>query len=371
MQPASGGPPATLFDFPRQIISVSDENGRSVSFKVSACPLTGTYTSGGQTYYADFGTCDTFAVTAPDGATTTYDYTPGSDSPDPVWYDRSPYRLRRWFTPSNPTAAYQVFAYDDAYRVKTVTDVLGHQTQYFAGGFADEPLKHAQAIDAAGNLSEAWYDQWNDNLESIDPLGRITEKAYDAAHRVALATPPELDCVATTYDLRSNALSSSHYPKGGCQLSGPVVSLTSSPGTPLTTSSTYGEASSVLICVNLVVCNKPFTTTDARGNTTNYSWDSGTGNLTQVRLPADTNGNRPETDLAYTSFNGAYLLTSKSEKISASTSTTTSYTYNASNKYVLSTATVDSGGLGLRTCFKFDAVGDLISTSDPRATSCP
>jgi uncharacterized protein RhaS with RHS repeats len=65
------------------------------------------------------------------------------------------------------------------------------------------------------------------------------------------------------------------------------------------------------------------------------------------------------------------LLTSLTEKIDASTNTSTTFQYDSASQYLLKSITVDSGGLGLRTCYQYDAVGNIVGASDPRTTSCP
>jgi YD repeat-containing protein len=257
--------------------------------------------------------------------------------------------------PATPAAA---IAFGLNGQVRTITDALGNVHTYYASPF------FTQLTDPLGASSQTSYDEYGRAVSSIDPLGRTTTSQYDFRDRVTLTTNPGLDTVARTYDIRSNLTS---------------VTKTAAPGSPLSPLSTqyaYVELPNVLPCANLVVCNRLASATDPLNNTTNYSWDPVTGNLTKllkpaVFSPADNAQVQPETDFFYTQLGGAYLLTSKKDFISANVATTTAYGYNASNKYTLSTVTADSGGLGLRTCFKFDTAGNLVSTSDPRATSCP
>lgn len=359
-----------------RITRVTDETGRHADFAVSGCASMSppTYVSAPLGQYSNTNTypltyafaCSTFTATATDSGITKYTYGPGADSPDPSWTTKPSYRLRRWYTPANPATPLEVFAYDDQYRVATATDILTHQTKYYPGGFADEAYKPGQTVDALGNVSQTTFDQWNSQVRSVDPLGRTVTTLYDSAHRPILKTNPEGDSVATVYDLRSNPLKVIRHAKP------------TAPAPDIITSMTYSEAG--LVCVSLATCNKPTSSTDAlgydaggnsvSGHVTNYSWDAN-GNLTQILKPApDATGVRPQIDLTYDTAN-PWLLLTKTEKIDSGRSVTTSYSYDSANKYVLSTATVDTGGLALRTCFKFDAIGNLVSTSDPRATTCP
>jgi hypothetical protein len=84
-----------------------------------------------------------------------------------------------------------------------------------------------------------------------------------------------------------------------------------------------------------------------------------------------------QTDLVYDVYAGTdggtlRLLGRKTEKVSASQNIVTAYAYDAANRYVLKSATVDPGGAASSTtCLQFDAVGNLIGTTDPRAAACP
>jgi hypothetical protein len=114
---------------------------------------------------------------------------------------------------------------------------------------------------------------------------------------------------------------------------------------------------------------------DPKGNRTDFEWSPDHGQILKETRPADENGVRPETTYSYTAFTGFdgaifHLLTAKTEKISATTTTTTTFEYDSANRFVLKSSVADSGGLALRTCFKFDATGNLISKTDPKAGPC-
>lgn len=125
-------------------------------------------------------------------------------------------------------------------------------------------------------------------------------------------------------------------------------------------------------------CNKSLTERNGRLLVTDYAWNSD-GTLQSVTRPADPAGVRPQVAVTYaTGLNGTdgtalKLLTGKTEKISSTVSTITTYTLSAANKYTVTAATVDSGTgkLNLRTCTRFDAAGNLISLSDTRQGICP
>jgi len=377
-------PPMT--GYLRQITKVTDETGRSVNYALSNCPSNNYFTA--TNIFQAALACNTFTATDPLGNVTTYTYQAGTDSPDPVWIDKPAYHLRRWFTPDNSSTPYQTFAYDSEYRAASATDILALQTRYYAGGFGDDWLKIGSEIDPLGNVTASQWDRWNDVLQSVDPLGRTSYKAYDSAHRAVLASTPLGVCTATTYDARNNDLSSSLYPAGACSAAGLVLALNSSPGMPIVKSTAYGvgsdlstvsSPSTVLVCANAVTCNKVVGETDGNGNASSYSWDSTSGNLTQILPPRDSNGNQPQTNLVYTPLTGASntcsnsatagglaLLCQQTAAISTSSSLLTTYTYNASNKYVLASATVDPSGLDLVSQFTFDTYGDVTAVQNSR-----
>jgi YD repeat-containing protein len=149
-------------------------------------------------------------------------------------------------------------------------------------------------------------------------------------------------------------------------------------------------------------CAKPTSVTDERGNTTEYTYDPVHGGVTSETLPAPTPGApRPQTRYTYAQrhawiSNGAggyvqvsapvYVLTKTSLcKTGAASGTgcatsgdevVTTYDYgpdSGPNNLELRGAVVDQGGLNLRTCAAFDAAGNKLSETKPRAglTSCP
>ena len=72
---------------------------------------------------------------------------------------------------------------------------------------------------------------------------------------------------------------------------------------PMRTTTVYGDES----CVDPVMCFKPESVTDERGQMTLYEWDPNHGGLTYISRPADVTGNRPRTYISYASLNARYL----------------------------------------------------------------
>ena len=335
------------------LTKVTDETGRSASYSLTDCPV------------RRLLACNTFTVKLPDNTTLEkYSYAAGSDSPDPAQLVRSNYRLRRWYVPSDQANPFQVVVYDSLFRVASLTDPLSHKTQYFPSSVGNDYLKTTEKLNPDFSREVYRFDQFNSLTQSMDALGRSTRKAYDASRRVTLVTFPESNSITYGYDVRSNAISQVQHAKPGSGLA------------DITTSTTYGEVGAI-VCVHPLTCNRPVTELDARNGETKYSWDDDTGNLKQILRPiVQAPDVRPQVDFTYGSFAGTgggtlSLLTSKVEKIDGSHSRTTLYDYDLANRFALKSMTADSGGLSLRTCFQFDAVGNLMGQTDPRAGACP
>jgi len=128
---------------------------------------------------------------------------------------------------------------------------------------------------------------------------------------------------------------------------------------------------------NFRICNQPTTMVDPRGNQTDYVYAAAHGGLLSETGPADAAGARRLTSYAYTPYTAGgstfYLRTAKTERISASESTTTTFGYDPARKYAVKETVTDSGGLNLRTCFANDAQGRVVGKTEPKAGlgSCP
>ena len=360
-----------------RITSVTDENGRSASYALPCTKLM----------------CDSFSVTDSSNAVTRYEYVADANSPDPAIIERPNYQLRRWFTPDNASTPYQTVRYDELYRVKTTTDILGHQTSYYPGAVAGtEAWKRSDIATPLSEVSTNWFDKNNQPIKAANPLGMVRSSVYDAAGRVLRSVQPEGNAVEYSYDLRGNELTECQIAKGRVTWSA-LTALTektpqcSTAAGDLVATTAYTEGPTIRAdqCVNMKTCNKPSYVVDAKGNRTNYAWDAThggllteTSGLNSAGVCALAGGVCPVTTYGYTAFTGTdgasfYLLTSKQELIASGVTTTTSYEYDASNHWALKSSVVDNGGLSLRSCYKFDAIGNLISITTPRAglTSCP
>ncbi|MES2119793.1 MAG: RHS repeat domain-containing protein [Pseudomonadota bacterium] len=122
-----------------------------------------------------------------------------------------------------------------------------------------------------------------------DEAGKITSYLYDTNGLLTKVTAPEGNYASFEYDTRGNRTKSTLTPKAGSPLS-PIFTQASYPASDATQNWKCASGTPA------VTCNKPLTTTDAKANVTNYVWDTTTGALSKVTLPAPAAGGvRPET----------------------------------------------------------------------------
>ncbi|MEA3065773.1 MAG: hypothetical protein QOJ27_2225 [Sphingomonadales bacterium] len=125
-----------------------------------------------------------------------------------------------------------------------------------------------------------------------DERGKTISYQYDSSGRLTRVTQPEGNYVQYTYDARGNVTQAEAIPKGGS-------------GATIVASATYPSS-----CSNSPTCNKPSSTSDERGNTTDYTYDSTHGGPLTVTLPAPTSGaTRPQTRYTYSALQ-AYVKNS-------------------------------------------------------------
>lgn len=215
-------------------------------------------------------------------------------------------------------------------------------------------------------------NRWGVLIQFIDELGRKTSFGYEDFyepqrvgigsatvpfnHQPSLVKHPEGNYETYTYDARGNVTSVTRYPKPG-STDAPIVSF---------------QAGYDASCVNnYVKCNKPNWTRDANGNQTDYAYNA-MGFIDTITYPADSAGVRKTKKFIYSDFATAdgsllHLLTSEIEDVTPTSQMTTSYEYDTSNHWYIKSKVVSSGGQSIRTCFKYDNLGNLISQTSPNA----
>jgi RHS repeat-associated protein len=201
-----------------------------------------------------------------------------------------------------------------------------------------------------------------------DGLNRTTAYTYDANARLTKITAPEGNNIQYGYDARGNVTSTTNVAKAGSGLLNIVTS-----------------ASFDLTCANLAKCNKPNSTTDAKGHVTDYTYDATHGGILTVTQPDPGTGIRPQTRYSYTLVTGAggtsvYMLTKAAacQTLAAASCPNTAdesqvvATYSATNSNLLPlTVTRQSGDLALvsTSTLTYDARGRLTTVDGPLSTA--
>jgi RHS repeat-associated protein len=354
--------------------TVSDENGRGVSLSLLPATLSMNWEGCECGVASDDVDVSGLDVIAPDGvATTEYDYV----APPSANINRAYYKIYQWLTPGDRVNPYQAVSFDSMFRVGSVKDNTSASccvTQYWLTGlYAVENQKTENMVDALGAVTTKYFDRWESLLQTIDPLNRTTSTVYDTHRRRVETVYPEFNTDSFTYDVRSNPLSVTHAP--------PTV------GTPAATVEykSYKEGPTVAAanCVHPASCNKMSSEQDANTNVTSYGWNDTTGLPTSVTNQAISTGT-PQLFFCYSPYNGVSLLTGTVETVDSTRTRVRTYAYIASsgsNKYVLSTMTVDptaslntscsaanpSTALKLVTGYSFDSIGNVSTITDPRS----
>lgn len=214
-------------------------------------------------------------------------------------------------------------------------------------------------------VAQSWViDTATDRLISAtDEFGGKTSFTYDANQRMTSKTSPEGDRVEIAYDARGNVTKTTKYPKP------------SSGEAPIIVSATFPAS-----CANAVTCNKPITTTDARGGVTDYTYDSVHGGVLTMTGPTPTSGSpRPQTRYSYvrldafgnSSASGIAVVSTVSTCIvgascaNSADERRTTYTYG---KNLLVTSVTTSSGDGSAVSsqsFTYDTVGNVTAADGP------
>ncbi|HEX8240152.1 MAG TPA: hypothetical protein VF574_10480 [Allosphingosinicella sp.] len=237
---------------------------------------------------------------------------------------------------------------------------------------------------SGGDPTTGEYSLPNLLVKSANELGNVREYTYNSTNLLESVTLPEGNKHIATYNSQGNLATHTLQAKPGSGLANIITSAS------YTTSGSY------------VYCNQPASITDARGNTTTYTYHpTHCGVLTET-LPADANGVQAVNRYAYAqryawtkNSSGGYsqaatpvwvLSSMKSCRTSATVGSgcaagasdeiTVTYDYGPNsgpNILWVRGQVVTADGVSLRTCYAYDRLGNKISETSPRAglTSCP
>lgn len=274
--------------------------------------------------------------------------------------------------------------------VSRVTSVVvGSSTwSYTYAGYSSSSLP-PRTLTVTNPLSQA-----SQFVSSTSPVGWVVTSQKDALNRTTSfsygcnnasyfnartydTTAPEGNRVLRVCDSRGNVTSTTTQPKAGSGLSN------------ILTTASFPAAST---CVsNPKTCNKPLSTVDGRGMQTDYTYDTTHGGVLTETLPA-VNGVRPQKRYAYSLVQAAtavwmptrvaecrtsaYSAGSGTCAAGVSDEIVTTYEYAGSgtaNRLLVRGVVVTADGTSRRTCLAYDAIGNVISVTSPRAglSSCP
>jgi RHS repeat-associated protein len=191
-----------------------------------------------------------------------------------------------------------------------------------------------------------------------DGLNRITAFTYDTNARLTRTTLPEGNYVNLTYDTRGNVTERRRVAKAGSGL------------TDIVETASYDTT-----CANPVKCNKPNSTTDAKGNVTNYTYDATHGGLLTLTKPAPAVGGvRPQLRYSYTQIpaGGPYMLTGLSQCqtlascTGAADESKVTVGYNSTTLLATSiTRANGTGTLSAASAMTYDNRGNLLTVDGP------
>jgi RHS repeat-associated protein len=192
-----------------------------------------------------------------------------------------------------------------------------------------------------------------------DALHRITQYRYDANGRVDRVFRPEGNGAQYSYDARGNVTQVRQFAKSGSGLAD-IISSASYPAS----------------CANPKTCNKPTSTTDARGNAMAYTYDGTHGGVLTVTPPLVATGVQPQTRYTYAAVTSASgvavtMLTNVKACPTGTTSCTTlnevktTIGYNSNLLPTTITRGNTSGSLAATSAMSYDPRGNLSTVDGP------
>jgi YD repeat-containing protein len=197
--------------------------------------------------------------------------------------------------------------------------------------------------------------------------GHVTQYLYNSSNQPTRVTMPEGNYVEYGYDARGNVTSTTAVPK-------PIIG-----GTAISTTAGFDAS-----CTVAVKCNKPNWTRDAKGNQTDYTYDTTHGGVLTVTAPAPTTGSvRPQTRITYVQVNSSGVegsvgvfkpKTTSACQTQASCSGTpdeakTTFVYGNKQNVASITAATGTGSVSATTAFTYDAAGNVTSVDGPQPST--
>lgn len=180
------------------------------------------------------------------------------------------------------TSPDSVITYDSTDNVSGVTDASGVWTY----AYVESPPN--RTTTATGPLGQKIYVSSNQLVGRAylvrNTLNNPWTYQYDSQNRLTRSTEPEGNYTQLSYDAFGNVTSTRYVDKTGPDPATDIVYLATYPTT----------------CSNAVLCHRPVSTTDARGNVTSYTWNATHGGLETLTAPVPSSGEpQPEMRISY------------------------------------------------------------------------
>ncbi|ATY32116.1 RHS repeat-associated core domain-containing protein [Sphingomonas psychrotolerans] len=245
-------------------------------------------------------------------------------------------------------------AYDGSSRVSSVTTAAGAVTY----GYADNAgYRTTTVTDPLTHSTVYVFEIASQRMKSMtDATGKTTSWLHDAYGRRTQETAPEGDYAQYAYDGNGNVTQTTRVAKAVAGLPN-IVTTASYP------------------CASTATCDKPQWTRDAKGNQTDYTYNSSTGMISTIVAPADANGVRATTSFSYTTVNGMQMPSGTSICVTAASCANsvnevrTSIGYNANGLPTTMTRQAGDGSLVATTTAAYDDIGNVLTVDGPLAGS--
>jgi RHS repeat-associated protein len=348
------------FNTSGNLLSTWDPSGLTTNFTYTSGRLTAVSNSAGRQLTLGYTGARITSVTDGTGRSIGYTY----DSIGNLTQYRNPLnqaynygydvpgRLTKLFMPTSTTTALITNTYTEDSRLKSQQDALGKIWSFFASG------PRFEVNDPLGNRTSAYYDEFGNQTAFVEPRGFKTAYQYDGHNRLIRTILPEGNQVQYKYDVRHNRTEERRIAKSGSGL----ADLVTTAGFPATCGS------------NFRTCNLPSWTKDAKGNQTDFAYNSTTGQVATVTGPAaSAGGTRPQTRYTYGSTNGVSLLTGTSTcrtlASCANAADEVKVTIVNNSNFLPTSVTVAAGNASLSatTALTYDAVGNRLTVDGPLA----
>ncbi|WBY07513.1 hypothetical protein PIB19_19560 [Sphingomonas sp. 7/4-4] len=238
-------------------------------------------------------------------------------------------------------------------RVSAVTSPIGTTaySSYDSGG-----ERFVTVTPPTAGATNYVFDIASQRMKSVqDPLNHTTSWQYDSNGRVTRITYHEGNYTQITYDARGNVTERRDVAKSGSGLA------------DIVSASDYDAS-----CTYAAKCNQPNWTRDPKTNQTDYSYNTTTGELVSVALPAAASGGiRPTTTYSYSAINGVQQVSGVSTcQTTASCAGTadevkTSIGYDTNGLPNVVSKGAGNGSLTATTSVVYDDVGNAMTVDGP------